>query len=217
MATTATKKATANGQSMNDNSAASATKKAAKSSGTGKDKTLEQLLEEGLQDIYSAEQQLIEALPAMAKAAYEEELEHAFNHHLEQTKKHAQRLEKICSRLNIEPTGKTCKAMEGLVAEAKELISEFNESPVRDSGLIIAAQKVEHYEIASYGSLCELADVLGHKKIVEILDRTLREEEDTDHLLTDIAHDINDEAYELSQQQQQGEDEEEEDEDEEWK
>lgn len=178
----------------------------------GKTKTLEELLEDGLKDVYSAEKQLIEALPEIAKAAYDEELEAAFNRHLEQTRKHAERIEKICDRLDIKPSGKTCKAMEGLIAEGRDLISEYKQSPVRDSALIIAAQKIEHYEIASYGSLCELADVLGHQKIVAILDRTLQEEEATDHLLTDIAHDINDDAYALAQQQGYGEEEEENDE-----
>ena len=91
----------------------------------------------------------------------------------------------------------TCEAMEGLIKENKEIISEFDRSPARDSALIIGAQKVEHYEIASYGSLCELADVLGMQKVCDILDRTLEEEEDTDRDLTDIARHVNDEAAEM--------------------
>jgi ferritin-like metal-binding protein YciE len=163
------------------------------------DKTLKKLFEQGLQDIYSAEQQLIEALPEMAKAAFNEDLEDAINNHLEETKKQASRLEKIFDRLNIEKEGETCKAMEGLIEEGKKILQEYPESPVRDSALIIGAQKIEHYEIAAYGSLCELADVLGFYKVAEVLDRSLAEEENTDHLLTDIAKDVNDEAMEMSE------------------
>lgn len=164
----------------------------------GNQKTLKQLFEEGLKDIYNAEKQLIQALPEMAQAAYSEDLADAFQQHLEQTKKHAERLEKIFSRLRIDREEETCKAMEGLIEEGKKIISEYEESPVRDSALIIGAQKIEHYEIAAYGSLCELADVLGFHKICDTLDRTLAEEEETDHLLTSIAMDVNDEAYEMS-------------------
>jgi ferritin-like metal-binding protein YciE len=162
-------------------------------------KTLHDLLEEALKDIYSAEMQLAEALPLMAKACYNEDLQDAFTNHLQQTKRHAERLEKVFNRLSIDKSEvEPCKAMEGLIAEAKKIIEEFEESPVRDSALIIAAQKVEHYEIASYGSICELCDVLGHQKTGELLGRTLNEEEETDELLTDIAQEINDEAYEMT-------------------
>lgn len=164
-------------------------------------KTLEDLFEDGLKDIYSAEKQLIEALPKMAKAADSEELEEAFEFHLQQTKKQAERIEKIFERLGIESDdSKECEAMKGLIEEAEEIISEFEAGPVRDSALIIAAQKVEHYEIAAYGSLCELADVLGMNKECDILDRTLQEEGDTDHNLTELAMYINDYALEMSGQ-----------------
>jgi len=167
-----------------------------------KQKTLNELLEEGLKDIYSAEKQLVEALPQMAEAADSEDLQEAINTHLEQTKKHVSRLEKIFDRLNIEKEGEEkCVAMEGLIEEGKKILTEFDRSPVRDSALIIGAQKIEHYEIAAYGSLRELADVLREDKIVDILQRTLDEEEETDQMLTEIAQDVNDEAYEMSEQE----------------
>jgi ferritin-like metal-binding protein YciE len=171
-----------------------------KTAASGKQhKTLNDLLEDGLKDILSAEKQLVEALPEMAQAAYSEELQDAFEKHLEQTKRHVERVQKVMSRLNISTEGEEqCEAMEGLIAEGKEIIENYEPSPVRDSALIIAAQKVEHYEIASYGSLCELCDVLGYSNLHDILGRTLDEEEDTDQDLTDLAQDINDEAHELS-------------------
>jgi ferritin-like metal-binding protein YciE len=172
--------------------------------GKGKSKTLRQLFEEGLLDIYNAEKQLIEALPGMAEAAYNEELQDAFTIHLEQTKKHKERLEKIFNRLNMDTEEEeTCKAMEGLIEEGQKIIEEFDPSPVRDAALIIGAQKIEHYEIASYGSLNELAEVLGYHKVADILDRTLEEEEDTDLLLTEIAQEVNDEAMEISEEERE--------------
>lgn len=170
-----------------------------KSASGKKQKTLEQLFEDGLKDIYSAETQLVEALPEMVKAAYSEDLQDAFSKHLRETKRHVERLDKIFSRMSISKSGiEKCKAMEGLIAENKKLIEEYDESAVRDSGLIIGAQKVEHYEIASYGSLCELADVLGYNNIHDLLGRTLDEEEYTDNDLSDLATYINDEAYETA-------------------
>lgn len=163
-------------------------------------KTLLDLLEDGLKDIYSAEKQLVEALPLMAKAAESEDLENAFRKHLEETKRHIERLDKIFTRLKINTgdVGK-CAAMEGLIEEGKKIIEEYEESPVRDSALIIGAQKIEHYEIASYGSLCELADVLNMPNVCDLLDRTLEEEGKTDKNLTKIAQTINDEACEMSE------------------
>jgi ferritin-like metal-binding protein YciE len=167
-----------------------------------KSNTLDNLFEEGLKDIYSAEKQLIEALPKMARASYSEDLKDAFTQHLEETKFQAQRLEKIFTRLRIDKTEKKkCEAMAGLIEEGKQIIENFEEGPVRDSALIIGAQKVEHYEIATYGSLCELADVLGYGKIRDILGQSLEEEETTDHTLSDIAQPVNDEAYEISCEQ----------------
>ena len=164
-----------------------------------KKKTLEDLFEENLKDIFSAEKQLLSALPEMVQAAESEELQDAFADHLEQTKRHVTRLEKIFSRLGINTSSvEKCAAMEGLIKECKKTIAEFEENAARDSALIIGAQKIEHYEIAAYGSLCELADVLGHAKIMDMLGQTLDEEEKTDKFLTEIAEDINDDAYELS-------------------
>jgi ferritin-like metal-binding protein YciE len=171
-----------------------------KSSSSEKDQSLEGIFKDGLKDIYSAETQLVEALPKMAKAAFSEELQDAFSKHLEETKRHVERLEKIFNRLEIDKSEvESCKAMEGLIEEGNKIIEEYEEGPVRDSALIIGAQKVEHYEIASYGSLCELADVLRFPQIKNLLGRTLDEEEMTDDDLTGIAQEINDEAYEMAQ------------------
>jgi ferritin-like metal-binding protein YciE len=162
-------------------------------------KTLQDLLESGLREIYSAELQLLEALPDVAKACYSEDLQDAVLRHHRQTQRHVERLEKVFKRLAISvDTKATCLAMEGLVAENKRIISEFDESPVRDSALIIGTQKIEHYEIACYGSLCELCDVLGYWNVCDVLGRTLDEEEKTDLELTEIAMHVNDDAYEMS-------------------
>jgi ferritin-like metal-binding protein YciE len=162
-------------------------------------KTLEDLLESGLKEIYSAEMQLLEALPEVAKACYNEDLQDAVEKHYRQTQRHVERLEKVFKRLNIQKDGsESCPAMEGLIRENKRIIDEFEESPVRDSALIIGAQKIEHYEIACYGSLCELCDVLGFWNLCDVLGRTLDEEEKTDLELTEIAMHVNDDAYEMS-------------------
>lgn len=160
--------------------------------------SLKRIFEELLQDTYNAEKQIVKALPELAKAAYDEQLQDAFETHLEQTKRQVERLEKIFDRLRIDKGNETCEALEGLVKEAKEIIDEHEKSIVRDVALIIAAQKVEHYEIAAYGSLVELADVLGLNRTADILERTLNEEKETDDLLSEIAQDVNDEALEES-------------------
>lgn len=164
-----------------------------------KPNTLHHLFEDCLQDIYDAEQQLVDTLPEMAEAVESEELREAFLNHLEETKEEVDRIETIFSRLNIDKGNRTCEAMQGLIEEARDIINEFEEGPVRDSALIIAAQKIEHYEIATYGSLCELADVLGLEKTKKLLGKTLEEEKDTDELLTDVSKDVNDEALERSE------------------
>jgi ferritin-like metal-binding protein YciE len=184
-------------------------KRTSKTSGSKPQKTLDDLFEEGLKDIYSAEKQLLEALPEMAEAVQDEELRDVIEMHLEETEKQVERLEKIMERMEMDKSEeKTCEAMKGLIEEAQSIIKEFDESPVRDSALIIAAQKVEHYEIASYGSLRELADVLGYYRIAELLDRTLEEEEEADKILSSIAMDINDEACEISGSKEEEEEEE---------
>lgn len=167
------------------------------------EQTLHTLLEKGMKDIYSAEQQLVQALPDVAQAADNEELEEAINTHLEQTKKQVARLEKAFERLGIEKTNaEKCVAMEGLIEENNKVTTEFSRGPVRDAALIIGAQKIEHYEIACYGSLCELADVLGEERLGDLLGRSLEEEEETDELLSEIARDVNDEAAEMSMQEE---------------
>lgn len=162
------------------------------------EKTLNDLFAKELKEIYNAELRLLDALPEMVKAAYSENLQDAFEAHFQQTKRHVERLEKVVDRLWTDKNKEeTCEAMEGLIKKCRQVIDEFEGSPVRDSALIIAAQKIEHYEIASYGSLCELADVLGYVKIAELLNRTLEEEETTDKNLSLIAQDVNDDAYDL--------------------
>jgi ferritin-like metal-binding protein YciE len=149
--------------------------------------SLNDLLQHELKDLYSAENQLVKALPKMAKAATNSELENGFREHLEQTKGHVERLDQIAEKLGLKLTGHKCKAMEGLVAEGAELISEDAEDSVRDAGLIGAAQRVEHYEIAGYGTARALAQQLGHGDIAEILGETLEEEKETDEKLTALA------------------------------
>ncbi len=173
----------------------------AKNMGT-KQKTLNDLFENGLKHIYSGETQLVEALPKVAQAIYSEELQDAVKKHLEQTKRHVERLEKIFKRLGIEKSQtEKCKVTEMLIEDGNKIIEEYEEGHIRDSALIIAAQKIEHHEIAVYGSLVELADVLGEPQIMDLLDRTLQEEETTDKTLTRIAMDVNDDAYEINEEE----------------
>jgi ferritin-like metal-binding protein YciE len=152
------------------------------------------LLIEEIKDLYSAENQLIKALPKMAKAATSDELKAAFETHLQQTLIHAKRLEEISDELGESPRGKKCKAMEGLVEEGKEVIDQDATPAIRDLGLITAAQKVEHYEIAGYGCARTLAEVCGEKELARQLQQTLDEEGETDKLLTEIALEIDVEA-----------------------
>lgn len=150
-------------------------------------KTLEDLFHHELKDLYSAETQLVKALPKMANAATHEELRAGFEGHLEETKGHVQRLEKIGQDLGLTLTGHKCKAMEGLVEEGSDMIHEDAEDTVRDAGLIGAAQRVEHYEMAGYGTARALATCLGHDEAAELLGATLEEERATDQKLTDLA------------------------------
>lgn len=152
------------------------------------------LLVEELKDLYSAENQLLKALPKMAKAATSEELQQAFQTHLEETEGQVARLEKIGKQLGETMKGKKCKAMEGLVAEGKEIMEEDAEPAMLDLALIGAAQKVEHYEIAGYGTARTLAELAGEEDIAELLQETLDEEGKTDKLLTEIALELNLEA-----------------------
>lgn len=162
-------------------------------------KTLDDLLHDGLKDILDAEHQLIAVLPEVARACNSEDLQEAIEQHLQQTQRHVERIEKVMQRLGISSSQKeVCEAMQGLITETREIIDRYEMSPVRDAALIIAIQKAEHYEIASYGSLCELCDVLGYPKMSDLLGRTLDEEENADRELSEIAQDINDEAHEIS-------------------
>jgi ferritin-like metal-binding protein YciE len=152
--------------------------------------SLETLYIEELRDIYNAETQLVKALPKMAKAAASPELKQGFKDHLEQTKEHVERLEEIFEKLDKKPSGKTCHAMKGLVEEGSEIIGEEGEGFVIDAGLIAAAQKVEHYEIASYGTVRAWAEMLGEDDAADLLQQTLDEEGETDKKLTELAEEI---------------------------
>ncbi len=149
--------------------------------------SLETLLEEELKDIYSAEKQLVKALPKMAKTATSEDLRNAFEEHLEVTKGHVNRLEEVFQALGKTAKAKTCKAMQGLLEEGKEIMEEDAEDSVMDAGLIAAAQKVEHYEIASYGTVRTWARLCGQEEAAELLQETLDEEGEADKKLTELA------------------------------
>ena len=153
--------------------------------------TLRQFFIEQLRDLYNAENQLIEALPKMAAAAHAAPLKRGFQVHLTETKEHARRLERILKGLGQEPEGKTCKAMQGLVKEGSETISEDASPEVKDAALIAAAQRVEHYEIAGYGCVRTYANLLGLKEEARVLETTLKEEAATDKKLTAASKKIN--------------------------
>jgi ferritin-like metal-binding protein YciE len=152
--------------------------------------TLQKLYIDELRDLYNAENQLLKALPKMAKAASSEELKEAFEQHLEQTKGHVKRLEQVFAGLDEKPKGKTCRAMKGLIEEGSEILEEDGENSVRDAGIIVAAQKVEHYEIAGYGSVRTFAHLLGQNKAAELLQATLDEESETNELLNRLAESV---------------------------
>jgi len=152
--------------------------------------TLKTLYIDELRDLYNAENQLLKALPKMAKAASSEELKDAFEKHLEQTKTHVERLEEVFEDIGEKPKSKTCKAMKGLIEEGSEILQEEGEESVIDAGIIIAAQKVEHYEIASYGSVRTFAQLLGKDRSAELLQTTLDEESEANELLNNLAEDI---------------------------
>jgi len=151
---------------------------------------LRKLYIEELRDLYSAENQLLKALPKMAKGAASTELKQAFDNHLEETEGHVERLEEIFEDLDENPKGKTCQAMKGLGEEGSEILEEEGEESVLDAGIIAAAQKVEHYEIASYGTVRTFAELLGEKEAVKLLQQTLDEEGAADEKLNELAEDI---------------------------
>ncbi len=149
--------------------------------------TLQDLFVTTLQDIYHGEKQILKALPKMAKSASTPELKQAFQHHTEQTEGQVERLQRVFELLNKSARGKTCEAIEGLVEEGKEVMAETQSGEVMDAGLIAAAQAVEHYEIARYGTLRSWAQQLGMKEAAQLLGQTLEEEKQTDELLNKIA------------------------------
>ena len=158
--------------------------------------SLRDLYLEQLKDLYSAETQLVDALPKMAEAAVSPELKTAFREHLSQTRQHVERLERIFRGMNEKPKGETCEGMKGLIKEGEEMIKMKGEPEVIDAGLIAAAQRVEHYEIAGYGTVRTYAELLGDQEAVRLLERTLQEEEETDEKLTAIATSgVNEEAF----------------------
>jgi ferritin-like metal-binding protein YciE len=150
-------------------------------------KTLHDLYVSELKDLYSAENQILRALPKMSKAASSPQLQQAFSDHLKQTQRQVERLDQIFNNLGQKPTGKKCKGMEGLIEEGKEMLEENISPDVLDAALIVAAQKVEHYEMAGYGSARTYANMLGDQKAANLLQQTLDEEGDTDKRLTQIA------------------------------
>src|SRR5580700_2533209 len=173
--------------------------------GNMSNESLKKLYIDELKDLYSAENQLIKALPKMAKAASATELQQGFEKHLKQTEGHVQRLEEIFQSLGESPKGKKCVGMEGLVKEGSEVIENHFEGAVLDSGLIGAARRVEHYEMAAYGTVCAIANILGETKHASLLEQTLEEETETDDKLTELAEEINPQANEESPRKEQSE------------
>ena len=149
--------------------------------------SLDDALHHELSDLYSAEKQLAQALPKMAKAATSRELKNAFEQHLDQTQQHVERIERIGKDLDLDVKGHTCEAMKGLIEEGSGLMKDNDPSEALDAALISAAQRIEHYEIAAYGSARTFARHLGHEEAARLLDQTLTEESDTDEKLTRIA------------------------------
>jgi ferritin-like metal-binding protein YciE len=159
--------------------------------------SLQEVLTDCIRDLYNAENQLVKALPKMAKAANSDELRTAFEEHLKQTEEHVTRLERVAEDLGIKPKGKTCQAMKGLIEEGQEIISNSGDPVAKDAALIGAAQKVEHYEIAAYGTARTFARVLGEESAADLLQQTLDEEGEADKKLTTIAESgLNQEAAE---------------------
>ncbi len=160
--------------------------------------SLRELYVDELKDLYSAEKQLTKALPKMAKAASSTELRDGFEEHLEQTKGHVQRLEEIFTALGAKAAGKKCVGMEGLIKEGAEIMGEDFADEVMDAALISAAQRVEHYEVAAYGTVSAYADLLGESEHASLLRQTLEEEKETDQKLTQLSEQINVQANEAA-------------------
>jgi ferritin-like metal-binding protein YciE len=153
-------------------------------------KKLDALFHDTLKDIYFAEKKILSALPKMAKAAQEPELQAAFEKHEAQTETHVARLEQVFEAIDSKPQGKTCDAILGIIEEGQEIMKEYKNSPALDAGLLAAAQAVEHYEISRYGTLRTWAEELGLEEAAQLLEATLREEKETDETLTQIAEKV---------------------------
>ena len=149
--------------------------------------TLKDVLQEQLEDLHSAETQLVTALPKMAQSASHDELRQAFEHHFEETREHLKRVEEALGELGVSSPTEMCKGMQGLIAEGEEMMGKGGDPTAKDAALIGAAQRVEHYEIAAYGTARQLADDCGYAGIKELMDQTLDEESQADKLLTKIA------------------------------
>ena len=157
--------------------------------------TMEKLFEEELRDLYSAENQIVKTLPKLAKSSKSNELRSAFEHHLKETEGHVQRLEQIFEMLGISSKGKTCEGIKGILDEGARMLSESKEGDLRDVAMISAAQRVEHYEMAAYGTVRTYAERLGKSQAVQLLDKTLQEEKAADKKLTEVSH----QAYQHAQ------------------
>lgn len=178
--------------------------------------SLRDVLNESIKDLYSAETQLLKALPKMAKSASDASLKECFTAHLEETREQVSRLEQAAELLGIKTKGKTCAAMKGLLEEGAEVMGEEGEPAAKDAAMIVAAQKVEHYEIAGYGSACVFATILGEDDVAALLQQTLEEEKSADIKLTEIAEaTVNDEADTGEESEEEVDEEEEEETDEE--
>lgn len=169
--------------------------------------SLEELFVEEIRDLYDAEKQIVKALPKLAKAANSEELRTAFEEHLEQTKKQVERLEQIFELMDEKAKGKPCKGMKGLIQEGDEVAAEEAEESLTDLGLIGAAQKVEHYEMSGYGTARTMAEQIGNTEAAQLLEETLKEEEETDKRLTGIAKAIYEEVRNMGEETEEEEEE----------
>jgi ferritin-like metal-binding protein YciE len=188
MPNTKTKKTTSKQNKSGDSNGSNVKKSNGESATKQQNPQLEKFFEDALKDIYWAEKHLTKALPKMQKSATTEELKNAIEEHTTQTEEHVSRLEQVFELLGKKAQAKKCDAMEGLVKEGESIVEETEDgSMTRDVGIIVSAQKVEHYEIATYGSLAHLATTMGEDEVAEILNQTLEEEKETDKLLTQIA------------------------------
>lgn len=167
--------------------------------------TAEELFVDELKDIYSAEKQAVKAFPRLTKAVQSEELKQAMQEHLEQTKGQIERLDRIFEILEERSSGKTCDGMKGLVEEAQSQVEEIEKGPVLDCAMIGALQRIEHYEIAAYGTVATLAEAMGQDEIKELLGETLEEEKETDERLTQVAQSVNSEALSEGGEEEEGE------------